>query len=100
MTGKRWRCCQKCGLRLGVGVNGDRCEGCASKAARIAASLAGPSLAQLVDARNTVALLTLQPSWRRPLTAEHIATIAYALGVLSQERLAAGDSLDAGKGEP
>lgn len=64
---------------------------------RTAASLAGPSLAQLVDARNRIALWHLGQSFAEPLTAEHIATIAYALGVLSAERLAAGDRLDAGE---
>lgn len=59
-----------------------------------AASLGGPSLAQLVAAQNAIASMHLGPRLAAPITPDHIATIAYALAVLSAERLAAGERLD------
>jgi hypothetical protein len=54
----------------------------------------GPSLAQLVAAQNQVQQAFRDRSAGQSFTDEHLATIAYALGVLSQERLAAGDRLE------
>lgn len=59
------------------------------------AVLVGPSLAQLVAAQSRVEQAWREPSRVPAFTEEDLATIAYALGVLSQQRLAAGDSLEA-----
>ena len=66
-----------------------------SKAAAI-----GPSLEQLVAAQNRVEQLWRDRSIVRPFTDEDLVTIAYALGVLSSERLAAGDRLKTSPDSP
>lgn len=95
MTRLRGVRCPRCGSATIVDVENDGiastgCARCALSlaAGRTAAVLAGPSLAQLVSAQNAIGQLQhLGPSLALPLTGEHIATIAYALGVLSAERL-------------
>ena len=54
----------------------------------------GPSLTELVDAQNRVEQVWRDRSFVHPFTDEHLATIAYALGLLSAERLAAGEGLE------
>lgn len=98
MTAKR---CDECGAIHGAGNVNTLCPLASNyRAGRSAASIAGPSLAQLVDAQRRLALISLDDTaLYAPLTAGSIATIAYALGVLSAERLAAGERLDDGKGQ-
>lgn len=108
MTRLRGVRCPSCGGAMfvpAVDNHGKAYTGCArcslvpATPGRSAASLAGPSLERLVAARNQIALMQGHVYAVR-LTDDHIATIAYALGVLSAERLAAGERLDDGKAAP
>jgi hypothetical protein len=59
------------------------------------AAAMGPSLEQLVAAQNRVEQVWRDRSFVHPFTDEQLLTIAYALGVLSTERLAVGERLRA-----
>ena len=105
MTGLRGVRCAGCGAAFVAAIDnhGEAYLGCARctlgppAAGRTAASLAGPSLAQLIAAQRRVEQIWRDDSFVHPFTNEHLATIAYALGVLSTERLTAGERLDAGE---
>jgi hypothetical protein len=102
--------CPSCGGSVfvpAVDNDGEAYRGCArcslvpATPGRSAASHDFPSLAQIVAAQDNVRRI-----WRdatlagRIIEVEHLATIAYALGVLRAERITAGERLDDGKAAP
>lgn len=54
----------------------------------------GPSLAQIVNAQNRIALMRRVPGCRGSLSVEHISTISYALGCHTTSLLTAGERID------
>lgn len=89
--GERYRGCAKCVVTLPDAARGALARLNTREALE---RLPRFSLRKLVAAQRRINEIAADPSFVHPFTAEQLAMMSYALGVLSAERLAAGETLD------